>query len=176
VNRKITTLIAAGTLAGALAGGSVAGADVYFDAETGTGSVGKGDVQSVFDWNDHELQDGYELLAFRYDGTQERTQSWVCTNANNGKTQERHRTTTTTSTGDLSWDARTNSHDKVTGFELTGYAADAVTESTGSEGPAVDSCPSGPWSLTTPAGDPVVSTSGGGLQVSADGETWIALP
>jgi uncharacterized protein YfaS (alpha-2-macroglobulin family) len=152
---------------------SAVSAAVTFDAETGTGFVGKGDVQLVFGWNNKQLQDNAELLQFRANSEVVTEVSWVCTNSNNQNTQERERTTTISIQGVVSAVAR--ERNQVTGFILEGYDGDPTTSST-TEGNPLNSCPSGPWSLTTPAGDPVVvSTSEGGLQVSIDGEAWIEL-
>ena len=43
-----------------------AAASVTFDPATGTGFVGKGDVQSAFGWNNPQLQANAGAVAFRY--------------------------------------------------------------------------------------------------------------
>ena len=49
---------------------------------------------------------------------------------------------------------------QITGFNLNGYVGDpVVTSSSSTEGPPLNSCPSGPWTLTTAAGDPVEVSS-----------------
>jgi hypothetical protein len=152
---------------------SAVSAAVTFDAETGTGFVGKGDVQLAFGWNNKALQDNAEDVQFRASSEVVTEVSWTCTNTNNDNIQERARTTTTTFEGVVSHTTR--ERNQITGFTLTGYDGDPTTSDT-TEGNPLNSCPSGPWSLTTPAGDPVVvSTSEGGLQVSIDGEAWIEL-
>jgi hypothetical protein len=51
-------------------------AAVTFDPETGTGFVGKGDVQTAFGWNNKQLQDNAGLVQFRATTTSETT--WTC--------------------------------------------------------------------------------------------------
>jgi hypothetical protein len=43
-----------------------ASAAVIFDTETGSGTVGKGDVQTPFGWNNKQLQDNAPGVTFRY--------------------------------------------------------------------------------------------------------------
>lgn len=45
---------------------SSASAMVVFDSSTGTGFIGKGDVQTVFSWNDQKLEANAASLAFVY--------------------------------------------------------------------------------------------------------------
>jgi len=55
---------------------------------------------------------------------------------------------------------------QVTGFILNGYLG-GVTPTTVTEGQPLNSCPSGPWTLTTPAGDPeIISEESDGLTVN----------
>jgi hypothetical protein len=170
ITRKTTLVIGALVASLALAGAAIAA--VTFDPATGTGFVGKGDVQLVFGWNNKDLQDNAGSVRFRA-LTEEVTEvSWVCTNANNENIQERERTTTTSIEGLVSSIARVKN--QITGFNLTGYT-DTPTQSSTTEGPAVNSCPSGPWTLTTPAGDPVVVSSESHVQVSSDGTQWFNL-
>jgi hypothetical protein len=142
---------------------AVAFAAVTFDPDTGIGFVGKGDVQLALGWNNKQLQDGAGSVEFAYEGTVVTAVSWECTNSSNEKTQQRAFTTTTTTEGVVSSVAR--ERNQITGFNLTGYDGDATTSST-TDGPALNSCPSGPWSLTTPAGDPEVISETGELSVN----------
>lgn len=146
--------------------------DVTFDPQTGTGFVGKGDVQLVFGFNNKALQDNAGKVQFRANSEEITEVSWTCTNINNENIQERAETTTTTIEGVVSSVAR--ERNQVTGFNLTGYSGDR-TESSETGGPPLNSCPSGPWSLTTPAGDPEVIASSSSLQVSIDGASWLNL-
>jgi hypothetical protein len=135
----------------ALVVGAVAYADVIFDAATGTGFIGKGDVQLALGYNNAELQANADSLVFEMNRTVVTEVSWICTNDRNENIQERERTTTTQITAVLSSVARVRN--QVTGFILNGFAGTTQTSTT--DGPPRNSCPSGPWSLTTPAGDPV---------------------
>lgn len=147
-------------------------AAVTFDPATGTGFVGKGDVQLVYGYNNKQLQDNAGKVQFRAHSEVVTERSWVCTNANNENTQERERATTRTIQGVVSSIAR--ERNQITGFNLTSYSG-TPTESSTTDGPPLNSCPSGPWSLTSPAGDPEVVSSTSSVEVSVDGTTWFAL-
>ncbi|MDP3878780.1 MAG: hypothetical protein Q8Q07_00540 [Dehalococcoidales bacterium] len=153
-------------------------AAVTFDTETGVGFVGKGDVQLVYGWNDKALQNNAGEVQFRVISEVVTEVSWIATNTNNDQIQERSRTTTTSISGIFSSVSREilkgGNSGKVNGFNLTGY--DGVpTISSETEGPAVNSIPSGPWELTTPAGDPEIVSETGGVQVSINGTDWFDL-
>lgn len=139
-------------------------AAVTFDPTTGTGFIGKGDVQTALGWNNKQLQDNAGSLQFTFVITTVSEVSWVCTNANNENTQERARTTTTDTTGVLSSVAR--ERNQITGFNLVGFAPGGTTTESTTEGPPVNSCPSGPWTLTTPAGDPEIISQESALFVN----------
>jgi hypothetical protein len=156
------------TVAALLVVGMVAGmafAAVTFDAETGTGFVGKGDVQLALNWNNKQLQDNADSLEFASVSEVVTEVSWTCTNTNNENTQLRERTTTTTTEGVVSKVAR--ERNQITGFNLTGYSGTPTSSST-TEGNPLNSCPSGPWTLTTPAGDPEVVSSSSALTVNGE--------
>jgi hypothetical protein len=150
-------------------------AAVNFDPATGTGLVGKGDVQLVYGWNNKALQDNAGSVQFQATSEVVTEISWICTNSNNENTQERERTTTTTVQGVLESVAR--ERNQITGFILNGY--DGAPTSTGpvTNGPPLNSCPNAAagWSLTTPAGDPVEVSSTSTLQVSINGSDWFDL-
>jgi hypothetical protein len=159
-------------VAGAIAvTATVAFAAVTFDPITGEGFVGKGEVQEAFGWNNRALQQNAEEVDFRSLSEVVTEVSWTCTNTNNQNVQERQRTTTTSIGGLL--DSVARERNQVTGFILEGYDGEPE-ESSSSEGNQLNSCPSGPWSLTTPAGEPEVVSSTGGLQVGFDGQ-WIDI-
>ncbi len=145
---------------------TVAFAAVTFEPATGTGFVGKGDVQLIYGWNNKQLQDKAVLVQFRATDVTER--SWECTNTNNQKVQERERTTTTTQLVSKIDRVR----NQITGFILEGFTG---TPTSSTDGPPLNSCPSGPWVLTMPAGDPVPVEGEGGLEVSIDGANWFGL-
>jgi len=171
---RIKAMVGSAVLAGALMVGSGAGAAVSFDPATGTGFVGKGDVQLVFGWNNKALQDNAGSVQFRVASTTVSEVSWLCTNTNNETTQERARTTTESLQG--VFDSIARERNQFTGFNLNGF--DGVGGvSTVTDGPPLNSCPSGPWTLTTPAGDPVLDedASTSVFQVSVNGTTWLDL-
>jgi hypothetical protein len=141
----------------------------------GTGFVGKGDVQSVYGWNDHDLQANAGLVMFRASVMEVSEVSWVCTNSNNNNTQVRTRTTTSSGASDLLHEIRLNSQGHVTGFNLLGWAG-VPNFTTTHDGPPLNSCPSGPWSLTQPAGAPTIISNESTGQVSIDAEAWLDLP
>jgi hypothetical protein len=151
---------------------SAAIASVTFDAETGTGFVGKGEVQMVYGWNNRALQENADSVQVRSNSTTVTEVSWICTNSNNENIQQRERTTTTETAGLVETVAR--ERNQITGFILDGYDGDPTTTST-TEGQQLNSCPSGPWSLTTPAGAPVVVESSSALEVSINDTDWFAL-
>jgi len=151
---------------------SAAYAGWYID-EDGNGFVGKGDVQLALGFKNKQLQDNAEAVQFQVESEVVTEVSWVCTNSNDDNTQERERTTTISLEGVLESVAR--ERNQVTGFNLTGWDGDAESGSE-TDGPAVNSCPSGPWTLTTPAGEPELVSSTGALQVSIDGTTWYDIP
>lgn len=119
-----------------------ASAAVTFDAETGTGFIGKGDVQLAFGWNNKQLNDNAGGVSFSVTATSET--SWDCLNTRNEKIQERSRTETTA--GLVAHLTRDNKK-QVTGFNLTGYSG--TGSSTVVDGPALHSCPNanGTWVL-----------------------------
>jgi hypothetical protein len=121
MSKKVFTA-AALTLAAA-----AAMATVTFDAASGTGFVGKGDVQLAFGWNNAALQANAGGLTFSYDAVE--TYDAECyweTQTGKGKvvvhdiTVPRH----TAIKGAVAHEART--HKQIDGFKLTGYAGAPV--------------------------------------------------
>jgi hypothetical protein len=154
---------------------SSAFATITFNPTTGVGFVGKGDVQYTFGWNNQQLQSGAGSVQFRANSEVVTEVSWICTNSNNENIQERARTTTTSIQGLVDNIAR--ERNQITGFNLTGYnTATPPIQSSETDGPPLNSCPGGPWSLTTPAGDPVEISNTTTLEVSKDsGVTYVPL-
>ncbi len=161
MNTKI--LIMAGAAALAVAGAAMAA--VTFDPATGTGFVGKGDVQLALGLNNAQLQSQAGSFTFAVNSSVVTESSWICTNARNEHTQERSRTTTQSTQGVFSSVERVRN--QITGFILTGYSSGGGAITT-TDGPALNSCPdnSSTWSLTSPAGDPVVVSSTSELTVN----------
>lgn len=149
---------------------------VTFEVATGEGFVGKGNVQATYGWNNALLQtcapiDEPNCVEFRAQTETETT--WQCRNSNNQNIQERTRITTVSGVfDDTSREPR--NQNQVTGFILVGYNGDATSEA---EGPPLESCPSGPWSLV--AGSTVTVQLGltgmavRDLRISP--ETWVPL-
>jgi hypothetical protein len=174
-------LVAVVTLVALLITATMAFAAVTFDADSGEGFVGKGDVQNVYGWSNAQLQTNAGSVQFRYNAEEVTEVSWTCTKTvvlGNGGVNEivelRETTTTTSTAGVVTTVAR--ERNQITGFNLTGYSMQTVSSVT--DGDEVNTCPdsSSGFVLTSPAGDPVVVDSSGGLQVSIDdGENWFDL-
>lgn len=123
-----TILIAAAAVAAALAFATPAAAAVTFDPATGTGFVGKGDVQLAFGWNNAALQGNAGGVTFSYTtaDSYDAVCTWVTGEGTRGeKTHNVTHSTTTEVAGQVAYDART--HKQIDGFLLTGYGT--VTES-----------------------------------------------
>ncbi len=138
---------ASAVFAGLMALATPAMASVTFDPATGTGFVGKGDVQTVFTWSNKALQDNAATVDFRVNSVTET--NWTCTKIVVLGTDElkeivQQRSTTTTTKGLVTTVARDNSKGKdgpVTGFYLKGYEGTPVL---GTDGPEEGSCPADP--------------------------------
>ena len=105
-------------------------ATVIFDPSTGTGQVGKGDVQDAFLWNNQQLQANAASLEFQV--VQNKHYTATCTDADGkfetkpGKFQTLRNTTHNVQTnvtggGPVNVNSRTNPQKMVTGFMLIGY-------------------------------------------------------
>lgn len=180
MNKNFLSGIAATTFVASLAFAAPASAAVTFDPVTGTGFVGKGDVQQVFVWSNAELQKSAGQVSFATESAEVTEVSWECTNQKNEKIQERARTTSTSKTALVSHIARDNKK-QITGFKLTG-PGQVLSSSSTTEGPAVNSCPAGQndkdpnfWNLSTEAGAPEVVSLTVSLSVS-DGVDTHNLP
>lgn len=96
-----------------------------FDPATGTGFVGKGDVQLAFGWNNSQLQRNASGIAFTYSAEEE--YKYDCTftvevgrhKVREDRTQNRGAETSVNAT--VAFDARTRN--QITGFNLTGLGA-----------------------------------------------------
>lgn len=115
-------------------------AAVTFDPATGTGFVGKGDVQILYGWSNKQLQDNAGSLAFGYEAST--TNTWTCSWDNPaGKEVVTPRNNESTTTRLFSSIARENSKGKdgsITGFKLTGFDGAGTTTT---DGQATKSCP-----------------------------------
>lgn len=147
-------------------------AAVTFDPATGTGFVGKGDVQLAYGWNNKGLQDNHTNVSFSYNSTTETT--WTCTKLvtqGNGVTHENVnvRSSETSTQGLVSHIAR--ERNQITGFNITAFNG-AVTTTT--DGPAAGSCPANPSGFVYDD-NAETESSGGGLMVHLNGGTGIPL-
>ena len=154
---KIKHLLGGAIVAGALIASTGANAAVTFNPATGTGFVGKGDVQLALGLNNAQLQAQAGSLAFTYTNTSSTATTWTCDRDAGPQTQERANITTTTTQGVVSSIARVKN--QITGFNLSGYSG-TPTESSEHEGPAVGSCPTGWTAIDLVEEDPVVIESG----------------
>jgi hypothetical protein len=149
-------------------------AAVNFDPSTGTGFVGKGDVQLVFGWNNQALQANASGVTFSYNATD--TYSAVCTwiTGEGTRGEQTHDVTHSTSTvvnSAVVYEARKNKQLDITGFNLTGLGA---TTETGTVPVVGGPCPGnagtdGTWTSVT------LASSTGGLYVNYGG-TSVAMP
>jgi hypothetical protein len=159
--RKLYLAMGLALVAMFVAAGAVFAA-VTFDPATGTGFVGKGDVQTALGFNNKQLQDNVNNIQFRTLKVTETT--WTCDRDAGPQTQERANSTTTQGVVDTVARER----NQITGFNLTGYSG--AEEEIGHEGPAVGSCPTG-WTAINQSSQVISST----LQVSADGTNFVNL-
>jgi len=119
-------------------------AAVQFDPTTGTGFVGKGDVQLAFGWNNKQLQTNAKDVTFSYNATDtyDVTIEFDSGNPDKPKTITHHTVTqdkATNVSSSVAFDPRVKN--QITGFNLTGLGS---TTTTGDQIPAVgDSCPNG---------------------------------
>lgn len=177
--KTISLKVAAATLAltGLMSLAAPAMASVSFDPATGTGFVGKGDVQTIFSWSNKNLQDNASTVDFRVNSVTET--SWTCTKVvvqGNDQVREivQQRSTETSTMGLITSVARENSKGKdgaVTGFYLTGYEGSPLLAT---DGPAPGSCPADPSGFVYDD-NAVTTVSGGGLQVTRDGTNWYSI-
>jgi hypothetical protein len=160
------------TLVACLAFSSASLADVAYD-ENGVGFVGKGDLQTLYDWNNSMLQDNAESIGFRL--LSGASASWTCTGVNPaGKTvTQSHSMESEALESDVTFSVRKNQAGQVTGFTLNGV----VVGSTEYESPGT--CNTLRNWLVQPSLDEGSLTYEGGdamLQVSVDGQVWFDLP
>jgi hypothetical protein len=160
-------------LGGIVASATIAFAAVTFDSATGTGFVGKGDVQLAFGWNNQALQRNAAGVTFSYDAQEE--YKYDCTftvevgrdKVREPRTQTRGKSTTVL--GTIAYDARVRN--QITGFNLNGFGQVTTTGEAPVDGA---SCPGGQFN------DGVISnveltSSTGGLAVVYGG-TSVPLP
>ena len=139
---------------------SAALASVTFDSSTGTGFVGKGDVQLAFGWNNAKLQQNAPGVSFSYNATDSYTA--VCTfttgeGTRGERTHNNEHTKTTTVSSAVAYDLRVRN--QITGFNLTGLG---TTTTTGGAAPVVGgACPGNPGTDGTWSSVELTGTTGG---------------
>jgi hypothetical protein len=160
-------------LTASLAFASAAHTAVTYDAD-GNGFVGKGDVQSLYDWNNSMLQEHADSVRFRI--LSPSGASWKCQGINPGgqTVTFTERSQNEAVESDVSHSARRNAVGQVTGFLLNGVAAYSV------EFGSIGVCPSrNPNWQQQPVLFGDIDYEGTGepmLQVSIDGVDWYDLP
>jgi hypothetical protein len=122
LTHKLATVAAAAASTVLLAG--PASAAVNFDPATGTGFVGKGDVQLAFGWNNPQLQTNASGVTFSYSATDtyEAVCTWTTLQGPKGtKTHNVDHKRTAGLNSVVAYDARVRS--QITGFKLNGFGA-----------------------------------------------------
>jgi hypothetical protein len=150
---------------GLLAAFVIASAAIVFDPETGTGFVGKGDVQRAYGWNNRQLQDNASGLTFTYEDEVE--MMVPCMKENSAQilyhTFKRERGVN----AQIAYEARRNGQGSITGFHLTGMSG------SGSIQMENRGCPGG-WEPDPSLSPQVVGESaGGGLFAHHNGNTVV---
>ena len=149
---------------------SAAWASVTFDPASGTGFVGKGDVQLAFGWNNKAAQTNAKAVSFSLesDDTYDVTCEWDTVAGQSGNiihhevTNHKHQGVNAT----LAYDARLKN--QYTGYNLLGFSGDPVI--TGQAAPEVgDSCPMAHATAVVTAVD--LTSSTGGLYVTFNGNS-----
>lgn len=152
---------------------SAAHAAWNIDPATGTGFVGKGDVQLVYGWNNRQLNTNAGSISFEYSSTTVTETTWTCDRDAGPQTSERSNRVRERTQGVLNSIVRDNKTLQITGFNLTGFNG-AVTEKTVENGPDVGSCPNGWTAIDIVEGEP--TTTGSGLYVRFNGGSPQPLP
>ena len=95
--------------------------------EAGVGFVGKGDVQSIYDWNNSMLQSNAHLVRFKFSAAG--TASWKCqgVNAAGNVVTSDVRDQDVGTDAEIGYDPRRNKQGQITGFILTGTNSNPTT-------------------------------------------------
>lgn len=125
MKRKLN-LLAAVAVTGVLGITGAAVAAVDYDPATGSGFVGKGDVQYTFDWNNAKLQANASTVDFRYQSEQDYAVTCEFDTEGGGKGKEtfiKHHVAvqelSTSLSRDVNTISRKNPQGSVNGFNLT---------------------------------------------------------
>jgi hypothetical protein len=150
------------------------------DTTTGTGHVGKGEVQSVFNMNNRNIQDAYKNNDIKFSVTEYEHWQQLClkkkTQVSVDAYRERTRARNSMGVDALNNQVTSGNLGSLSGFALTGFG-DTMrqTEGWGSNPWALDSnsgCPAG----SHPSGAPVRTTTEGPLQVTTSRGTKDLTP
>jgi len=125
--KKLNLSIIKGSILVLLMLASSANAAVHVDEE-GIGFVGKGDIQSVFNWNNSMLQENAHLIQFKF--SRAGTVSWVCEGVNAAGVTIRsdRRNEDIGASTYVAYDARRNRTGQITGFLLVGLIENSTTQ------------------------------------------------
>jgi len=102
-------------------------AAVTFDPLTGSGFVGKGDVQDAFGWNNAQLQVNAAAVTFTFELDAQYAQSCMKENARQTIYKEFRKTVDVSAT--VATQARRNPQGIVTGFVLSGFGGETSNAS-----------------------------------------------
>jgi hypothetical protein len=145
---------------------------VTFDPATGTGFVGKGDVQTAFNWNNSQLQKNAGGVAFTYNAVDKYTITCEWTTGEGTRGEQTHdvdHKKTTSVNSEVLYDARTRN--QINGFVLKGYGSTL----TGGSAPEVGgACPGNPGTGAVITAVTFLQSTGG-LYVNHGG-TAVLLP
>jgi hypothetical protein len=169
------------TLAACCVIGVMSYAAVVVD-EDGVGFVGKGDVQRVYGWNNHDLQDYAHLLQFRFVSASETT--WECEEWQNHQNHGIRKLgnveyEVSLAASNIAYDARKNKKGQITGFNLNGFKG-THTETVG-DNLEPGTCPpdtggnNPKWYVFVEGSLQTGSAEDGVLEVTIDGLEWTAV-
>jgi len=140
--------------------------------ENGVGFVGKGDVQSTYDWNNSMLQSNAHLVRFKFSSAG--TASWICEGVNAAgitvTSDRRDQDVGTNAT--IAHDPRKNRQGQITGFILNGFEDNSTTYN------AIGSCGASVGFQVPFQRVGEINYEGSAepsLKVSIDGVTWFDL-
>ena len=132
-------------------------ATVTFDPVTGTGFVGKGDVQTAFAWNNSMLQKNLKNVTFTFNDSSSSviTCQWTTGPDWNPSPHTQTHTRSVSVAGVVAYDPRVRN--QITGITLKGYQGN-VTDSFTLDG--------SPWNAIVNVGDPCPGNDGNGKVVT----------
>lgn len=123
--RMLGRLTAVALLVGAVGSATAA---VTFDPSTGTGFVGKGDVQLAFGWNNAQLQNNQGNVTFSYQTAEIYTAVCTWTTGEGTRGQQTHNVPHTKKTGVTgTMVPHERMRNQITGYNLTGFATQTAT-------------------------------------------------